>query len=34
MNRLRSMFSAGDSSEIDPCELLATKLSRNVDWVS
>ena len=30
----KQIFRFSDSSKIDPCELLATKLSRNVDWVS
>ncbi len=30
----KHVFRFSDSSKIDPCELLATKLSRNVDWVS
>ena len=27
-------FRFSDSSNVDPCELLATKLSRNVDWMN
>ena len=30
----KQIFRFSDSSNVDPCELLATKLSRNVDWVN
>ena len=30
----KQIFRFSESSKIDPCELLATKLSRNVDWIS
>ena len=30
----KQIFRFSDSTNVDPCELLATKLSRNVDWVN